>query len=144
MAAKMPSASGIDLLQMASPSSLIYSFLKLSSDFWFRHLSNPPFRSQIPKHYLLLLLFIITILGADVIQPAFIVNRSAVLVWNCPRFSHLVPLTVLRSIAEALETEFLGNAPVVFDRYVCHTSPFAGEALSFQERLSSIRQPHQS
>ena len=82
------------------------------------------------------ILFVIsTILGADIIQPPFIVRASTVLVWYSTRSAHLIQRAILWPIAESFKSELLSDASVVLDRNICHAGPFTGKAFTLPAGL---------
>ena len=65
------------------------------------------------------ILFIVPALfGTDIIQPAFIIIRTAVLIRNGSWSSHFVKFAAFRSVAKAFISELLCYTPVVFNRHI--------------------------
>ena len=78
------------------------------------------------------ILFIIpAMFGTDIIQPTFIISRTAVFIRNGSRSPHFVEFTAFRSVAKAFKSELLRNTPVVFNRHIRHTRPLALKAFGF-------------
>ena len=78
------------------------------------------------------ILFIVPALfGTDIIQPAFIVIRTAVLIRNGSWSSHFVKFAAFRSVAKAFISELLCYTPVVFNRHIRHARPLALKAIGF-------------